>query len=535
MRRMKVLLAAVLVSMLMILAGCQSVGGLDIGKALIDNQTVKSSESKQALSIKIIPSSTQLTEEDKEMIDLINSFSFSIDHAKIQDASTASMEGSLKFNGKDIPFHLSMDKSNLIFWVQGAKQPISVSLDTLYSESGVDIADLQPSTDQSLKLVTDVGKFLFKNASNPAAISVTSVTDSVYGETLNLQKLHLEIHGEELRGLVKSFLTSVSKDKEGVKELISTLYDIYYPVYKSETDIYRDGYDEYDEYDGDDEFDSIGFGSLSSMLEDKEATVIYVTNQLQKELDKMLVDYDKNVDAMFTDAPEMNELLGKDTVLAMDFLFDNQLNVRKQNIDLTVQIPTSLEVPIKQVKVHSTSEVWNVNKAVTANKVDISKGSFLIDLINAEEVTPGAVLRNFDQQSEVYRFMKEDMGISQKYIYLDTIIDEEYDWDYDYALPIDVNKTKMVPLRYVAEELDAKLKLDSVSKQITVIDDITGSTIVLKNGSNYALVDGVKVKLTEPVMNIKGTYYVPLRFIAGVLGSTVQWDAESKAILIERQ
>lgn len=532
---MKVLLAAVLVSMLMILAGCQSVGGLDISKALIDNQTAKSSESKQAVSIEVVPSGAQLTDEDKEMIDLINSFSFSIDHAKVQDASTASMEGSLKFDGKSIPFHLSIDKSNLIFWVQGAKLPISVSLDTLYSESGLDIADLQSTTDQSLKLVKDVGTFLFKNASNPAAISVTSVTDTVYGETLNLRKLHLEIRGDELRGLVKSFLTSVSKDKEGVKELISTLYDVYYPLYKSETDAYRDGYDEYDEYDGDDEFESIGFGSLSSMLEDKEATVIYVTNQLQKELNKLLVDYDKNVDAMFTDLPEMNELLGKDTVLAMDFLFDNQLKVRKQNIDLTVQIPTSLEVPVKQVKVHSTSEVWNVNKTVTANKVDTSKGAFLIDLINADEVTPGAVLRNFDDQSEVYRFMKEDMEITQKYIYMSTIMDEDYEWYYDYDLPIDVNKTKMVPLRYVAEELDAQLKWDGVLKQITVIDDITGSTIVLKNGSNQALVDGVKVKLAEPVMNIEGTYYVPLRFIASALGSTVQWDDESKAILIERQ
>lgn len=522
---MKVVLAAVLVSMLMILAGCQSVGGLDIGKALIDNQSVKSSESKQALSIELVPSG-QLTDEDKKIIDLINSFSLSIDHAKVQDASTASMEGSVKFDGKNIPFHLSIDKSNLNFWVQGAKLPITVSLDTLYSESGVDIDNLQPTTDQSLKLVKDVGSFLFKNASNPAAISVTSVTDSVYGETLSLQKLHLEIRGDELRGLLKSFLTSVSKDKEGVKELISTLYDVYYPMYKSEMNTYSDEYDEYE---------SIGFGSLLSFIEDKEATVIYVSNQINKELNKLLVDYDKNVDQMFAELPEMNEVLGKDTVLAMDFLFDNQLNVRKQNIDLTVQIPTSLEAPIKQVKVHSTSEVWNVNKAVTTNKVDTSKGSFLIDLINADEVTPGAVLRNFDHQSEVYRFMKEDMGITQKYIYMSTIIDEEYDWYYDYELPIDVNKTKMVPLRYVAEELDAKLKWDGLLKQITVIDDITGSTIVLKNGSNQALVDGVKVKLAEPVMNIKGTYYVPLRFIAGALGSTVQWDDESKSILIERQ
>ncbi len=528
MKRMKVLLAAGLAAMLVILAGCQSVGGLDISKSLADNLTVKSSESKQTLSLEIVPSGTQMSEEEKEVIDLINSFSLTIDHAKLQDESTGSVEGTLSLDGKKLPFHVSVDKNNLILWVQGAKLPISVSLDALNSGYDEDMAALKPTTEQSQQLITNVGKFLFKNVSNPASISVSSVTDTVYGESLSLQKLHIDVRGDELVGLAKSFLTSVSKDKEGVKELIGTLYDVYLPIFKSELGILSS-----EEYLDEEEL-PFGLGTLNSVIDDKEATVIYLTNQLQKSLTELLVDYDKNVNEMFTETPEMKELFGKDTVLAMDFMFDKNLNVRKQKIDLTVQIPTTIEVPIKQIKVHSTSEIWNVNKAVSANKIDISKGSLLVDMLNANQVTPGTILRNFDNQSEAYRFIKEDMDITQKFIYMNTLVDEDYDWYYDYAIPIDVNKTKMVPLRYVAEELDAEIKWDSVLKEITVIDDITGSTIVLKNGSNQAIVDGTKVKLAEPVMNLEGTYYVPLRFIAGALGSTVQWDDDSKSILIER-
>ncbi|OAB46105.1 copper amine oxidase N-terminal domain-containing protein [Paenibacillus glacialis] len=532
MKRMKVLLAAFLVSMLVILAGCQSVGGLDISKTLADNLTVKSSESKQTLSLEIVPSGTQMSEEEKEMLDLINSFSLTIDHAMMQDASTGSVEGSLSLDGKKLPFHVSVDKKNLILWVEGAKQPISIALDTLYSGYGVDAANLQPTTEQSQQLIKNVGKFLFKNVSNPASISVSSVTDTVYGESLSLQKLHVDIRGDELVGLAKSFLTSVSKDKEGVKELISTLYDVYYPIFKSEVDTLNELSDM---GNVDEEVLPFGLGTLNSVIDDKEAAVIYLTNQLQKALNEFLVDYDKDVNEMFTDTPELNELFSKNTVLAMDYMFDKNLNVRKQNIDLTVQIPTTIEAPIKQIKVHSTSEIWNVNKAISANIIDISKGSLAIDLLNANKVTPGTMLRNFDNQSEAYRFIKEDMGVTQKYIYMNTLVDEDYDWYYGYALPIDVNKTKMVPLRYVAEQLDAELKLDASGKQITIIDDLTGSTIVLKNGSNQALVDGKVVKLTEPVMKHDGTYYVPLHFIAKALGSTVQWDNDSKSILIERK
>ncbi|OAB48316.1 copper amine oxidase N-terminal domain-containing protein [Paenibacillus antarcticus] len=527
MKRMKVLLASCLVSMLLILAGCQSVGGLDISKSLSDNLTVKSSESKQTLSLEIVPSGTEMNEEEQEMIELINSFSLTIDHAKVQDVSTSSVEGTLSLASKKLPFHLSVDKNNLVLWVQGAKQPISVSLDSMYADSGIDIADLQTS-EQALELMSNLGKFLFKNASNPESVSVSSVTESVYGEAMSLQKLHIDVRGDELVGLAKSFLTSVSKDKEGVKELIGTLYDVYYPIFKSEL-----GVSSSEEYLDEVEL-PLGLGTLNNLLDDKEATVIYLTNQLQKSLNELLVDYDKNVNEMFTETPEMKELFGKDTVLAMDFMFDKSLNVRKQKIDLTVQIPTTLELPIKQIKVHSTSEIWNVNKAVIANKIDISKGSLVVDVLNANLATPGKFLRNFDNQSDAYHFIKEDMNISQKYFYMNTLVDEEYDWYYDYALPIDVNQTKMVPIRYFAEELDAEIKWDSVLKQITVIDDITGSTIVLKNGSNQALVDGEKVKLSEPLMKVEGTYYVPLHFIAGALGSTVEWDNDSKAILIER-
>ncbi|HEY2495173.1 MAG TPA: stalk domain-containing protein, partial [Paenibacillus sp.] len=464
MKRFKIGLAISMAFLLVVLAGCQAVGGLDINKALVESLTVKSSESKQTLSLEIVPTSSDLSKEDKKMIDLLNSFSISIDHAITQDSSTGSVEGAISLDGIKLPFHLSMDKKTMLIWVEGAKQPLSISLDAI---EGADMSELQLSNEKSLALMKDVGKFFFNNVANPAKISVAPVSEKVNGEAVNLQKLHMEIHGDELVGLVKSFLTSVSKDKEGVKELIGTLYDVYYPIIKTLIPLYADDYEGYySEYK-----ESATFGTLESIIQDKEATVIYLTNQLQKSLDKLLVDYDKEVQDLFTESPELNKLFGKDTVLSMDVMVDSKLNIRKQNMDLTVQIPDVEDMPIKQFKIHSTSEIWNVNEPVTVKKVDTSKGVMELDLNDMMGMTPGKILRNFDQKSEVYRFLKEDMSISQKYITLDTInYADDYDDGgyYDYAMAYNIKNTTMVPLRYVAERLDAQLEWDGASKTTTI-------------------------------------------------------------------
>lgn len=62
------------VALLLVLAGCQSVGGFDVNKALIGDVDVKSSESSMTFSMNAEPSEG-ISAEDKEMVDLINSFS----------------------------------------------------------------------------------------------------------------------------------------------------------------------------------------------------------------------------------------------------------------------------------------------------------------------------------------------------------------------------------------------------------------------------------------------------------------------------
>jgi len=521
-KRFKWGLALGLAIMLIVLAGCQAVGGLDVNKAVLSTLDVKSSETKSSMSLELVPADSGLTAEDKQMIDLINSISLTIDSARTQDPNTGSIEGAVKVNGKQIPFHLSVDKDNLALSLEGMTQPVVIPLNGMEGMEGLTMTGLQMSNESALKMVKDVGGFLIKHAPNPSSIALSSVTDKVNGESLSLQKLHIDIRGDELAGLVKGFLTSVSKDKEGLKEMIAAVYDVYYPIFKSTFS-----------QSGEDMGDmAAAFGTPESVLKDKDAAVTYLTDEALKALNEFLPQYDDTVKEMMAE-PDMSVILGKDTVLSLDFFLDSKLQIRKQNMDLTIQIPQGEGVPVKQVKVHSQSETWNVNQPVTVNKVDTSKGVWEPSLIG---VTPGEVIRHLDAKSDLYRLLTEDAKITQKQISLTTRQDAEDDEDYwYYPEAIIVNNTTMVPIKYVAGQLDAQLKWNGATKQLTMVDDLKGTQIVIKEGSKQATIDGKAVTLTQPVINRDSTLYVPLRFVADAFGTKVNWDKSEQLVTIVRE
>lgn len=92
------------------------------------------------------------------------------------------------------------------------------------------------------------------------------------------------------------------------------------------------------------------------------------------------------------------------------------------------------------------------------------------------------------------------------------------------------NGTTMVPMRAIFEVLGASVDYDTETKAITATK---GSTVIkLFANSNTATVNGKEVTLTSPVANKNGTTMVPLRLVSEALGAEVSWDAETKVVTI---
>ncbi|MEO2210274.1 copper amine oxidase N-terminal domain-containing protein [Paenibacillus amylolyticus] len=501
-------MAVPLVLLMVVLTGCQAVGGVDVGKAMANGASIKSGESRQSMNINIEPAKEFATEKDLEMIELINSISLNIDQAKMKDAKTASIKGTLSMEGKKLPFHLSMNESQLVIDLDGAQKPLYISLDTLQDAQALPMVDTKALEKQLEELSPKLFSFVLKHLSNPKNISVTPVQESVNGEALSLSKLHLEVSGEEMLAMVKPFLTSVSKDEQGLKDLIGDLYDVFYPVLEAVNEV-----------------DGGGDETLNSIVpESKDEAVASLYAIIKVGLDSMLVNYDQELNNLLNETPEFKTVFGTGTTLKLDFYLDSKLDIRKQNFELKVALPASEDLPVNSVTVSGDSEQWNIGGTVAVDEVDVSGG--VMDLMK-DDITPGQMLRNFDSNSLAYQLLKDEAGITSKSVVL--FPDDEY------AGAITVKNTTFVPLRYVSEELDAEVKWTKGSNQIVVIDDITGDEIVLTVGSKKATVAGKEVTMVESAYVGKdGKTYVPLRFMAESLGATVDKEQETGWIYIDR-
>lgn len=88
----------------------------------------------------------------------------------------------------------------------------------------------------------------------------------------------------------------------------------------------------------------------------------------------------------------------------------------------------------------------------------------------------------------------------------------------------------LVPVRAVLSPLGATLAWDGPTQTVTAsLGAIELKAVV---NSDTALVNGTPVTLAKPVMNRDGRTLIPLRFFAEQLGFQVEWDGESRSVLL---
>lgn len=99
------------------------------------------------------------------------------------------------------------------------------------------------------------------------------------------------------------------------------------------------------------------------------------------------------------------------------------------------------------------------------------------------------------------------------------------------AAPIIRNKRTMLPARFVAESLGASvLWTEDEPDKVTVTKD--GTLIIIQIGSDTAVVNGKTVKLDSPAFIENDRTYTPVRFISENLGAKVSWDEGSENVFI---
>ncbi|SFT27077.1 copper amine oxidase N-terminal domain-containing protein [Paenibacillus sp. BC26] len=96
--------------------------------------------------------------------------------------------------------------------------------------------------------------------------------------------------------------------------------------------------------------------------------------------------------------------------------------------------------------------------------------------------------------------------------------------------PLQFNGAVVVPLRAIFTSLGATLQYDTKTQTITAATDVIN--VVLQVGSKTAKVNNKPAKLSQAAVIIKGSTYVPVRFIAEAFGADVKWDAARNTVVI---
>ena len=95
-----------------------------------------------------------------------------------------------------------------------------------------------------------------------------------------------------------------------------------------------------------------------------------------------------------------------------------------------------------------------------------------------------------------------------------------------------VNDRTMLPIRFIAEKLGAKVEW--LGDTSTVMISADGIEISLLIGENFATVNGEKIELDSPSFVENDRTFLPLRFVSENLGAKVLWNGKTQTVIITK-
>ncbi|MBW4081312.1 copper amine oxidase N-terminal domain-containing protein [Paenibacillus sp. S150] len=110
------------------------------------------------------------------------------------------------------------------------------------------------------------------------------------------------------------------------------------------------------------------------------------------------------------------------------------------------------------------------------------------------------------------------------------VLDGQKIWFPDAQAFVDENERTLVPVRFVAEKMNAKVGWEPATQTVPI--EKGEQNIRLTVGESKAVVNGQEVTFdTKAVFSGERTF-VPLRFVSEVLGAEVKWDGPTSTVFI---
>jgi len=253
--RLKVIISACMVLCLMVLAGCQPLGGVDFNKVFTNSLKVKSSLSSSSMQFKLDLDEKEfakLDEESQAAIKVLSDISLTFDDIKMQDMNHLSMKGKLALSDQaSLDFSMQMTDEILVVWLEGAKQPFSFDLtgktseelmyQVLMDEYGYTLEDIasfkesyeevslpnqQKMIEAFQEVTNNVASYLIEKLPNAEKVNVDFGSSKVADVDGNLFHVQAELNGKDFYSLLDQLLTALLQDRKGIEKLVGQVMEL---------------------------------------------------------------------------------------------------------------------------------------------------------------------------------------------------------------------------------------------------------------------------------------------------------------------
>lgn len=175
-----------------------------------------------------------------------------------------------------------------------------------------------------------------------------------------------------------------------------------------------------------------------------------------------------------------------------------------------------------------TIQAYNFGQPVLNKIIEASGDSWLSERINAAKYAANWTYEKYGDAEyieHVLRYYHSDIEYLGAKARLNGKLIEFED---QYPL-IDGNYT-FIPIRAVAELLKADVKWDQASMTVTI--EHNGKSVTLTIGSETAYIGDNSIELEAAAKVINDRTMVPIRFIMEAFGANVEWDSDTRTVLI---
>lgn len=98
--------------------------------------------------------------------------------------------------------------------------------------------------------------------------------------------------------------------------------------------------------------------------------------------------------------------------------------------------------------------------------------------------------------------------------------------------PVIIDGTTFVPIKAIAEKMDFAVEWDGENQLVKVVSADNTKTVFFKIGYASTVVNGEELSLSSAPFVLNDRTYLPVRVIAETMGADVDWNGETKTVLI---